>query len=119
MRIARIGVAFVLGLAGAEAVAQAGPDARHHAMEKLRACAQLGPAERMQCLEKVSNDIAPSPGSAAAPAPAMAAAADNWIVSETTTPLDYSPAAIATASSGGPDAAGIVALALMSRFFGF
>ena len=33
-------------------------------------------------------------------------AADNWIVSETTSPLDYTPVAIATASSsGGPDGA--------------
>jgi hypothetical protein len=36
----------------------------------------------------------------------VAAAADNWIVSETTSPLDYTPVAIATASSrAGPDGA--------------
>ncbi len=34
----------------------------------------------------------------------MAPAADNWIVSETTSPIDYTPVTIATASSGGgPD----------------
>jgi hypothetical protein len=41
-----------------------------------------------------SRDVAESP-----PAPA----AGNWILSETTSPIDYSPVAIATASSGGPD----------------
>jgi hypothetical protein len=36
----------------------------------------------------------------------VAAAADNWIVSETTSPLDYTPVAIATASSrAGSDGA--------------
>ena len=44
-----------------------------------------------------------APSASAAP---EGAAADNWIVSETTSPLDYSPVAIATASSsGGPDGA--------------
>jgi len=34
----------------------------------------------------------------------VAPAADNWIVSETTSPIDYTPVTIATASSGGgPD----------------
>ena len=36
----------------------------------------------------------------------MAPPADNWIVSETTSPLDYTPVAVATASSrAGPDGA--------------
>ena len=44
-----------------------------------------------------------------------APAADNWIVSETTSPLDYTPVAIATASSrGGPDGA-IMQLSIQCR----
>ena len=109
MKIAGIGVAFALGLAGAEALAQAGTDA----MEKLRACSQLPPAERLQCLKKLSSDIAPSPGAAASPAPAPAA--DNWIVSETTSPLDYTPVAIATASSGGPEGDSLMQLSIQCR----
>jgi hypothetical protein len=36
----------------------------------------------------------------------VAPATDNWIVSETTSPVDYTPVAVATASySGGPDGA--------------
>jgi hypothetical protein len=93
MRIATICVAFAFGLASAGALAQGASDA----MEKLRACSLLAQAERLECLEKLSRDIAPTP-----PRPA----ADNWIVSETTSPIDYTPVAIATASSsGGPDGA--------------
>jgi hypothetical protein len=97
MRIATICVAFAFGLASAGAQAQGASDA----MEKLRACSLLAPAERLECLDKLSREIAPPPGPAASPAPAVAPAADNWIVSETTSPLDYTPVAIATASSGG------------------
>ena len=77
-------------------------------MEKLRACSLLAPAERLDCLDKLSHDIAPPPRAPGGidTAPGVAPAADNWIVSETTSPLDYTPVAIATASSsGGPDGA--------------
>ena len=45
----------------------------------------------------------------------MAPAADNWIVNETTSPLDYTSVAIATASSrAGPDGA-ILQLSIQCR----
>ena len=98
MRMATICVAFALGPASAGALAQGGSDA----MEKLRACSLLAQAQRLECLEKLSRDIAPPPPPR--PAASRAPAADNWIVSETTSPLDYTPVAIATASaSDGPD----------------
>jgi hypothetical protein len=76
------------------------------AMEKLRACSLLAPAERLECLEKLARDLAPPPRPVELAAPGVAPAADNWMVSETTSPLDYTPVAIATASSGGgPDGA--------------
>jgi hypothetical protein len=104
MKIAATCVAFAFGLAGAGALAQDAVDA----MEKVRACSLLARAERLECLEKVSRDIgpAPAPQPAASAAPAVAPAADNWLVSETTSPLDYTPVAVATASSSdGPDGA--------------
>ncbi len=100
MKIAAICLAFAFAPASADALAQGAGDA----MEKLRACSLLGPAERLECLEKLSRDLAPPPRPVEAAAPAAAPAADNWIVSETTSPLDYTPVAIATASaSDGPD----------------
>jgi hypothetical protein len=95
-------VAFAFGLAGAGALAQDAADA----MEKFRACSLLAPTERLDCLDKLSHDISPPPRPAASSTSAVAAAADNWIVSETTSPLDYTRVAIATASSrAGPDGA--------------
>ena len=104
MKIATVCLAFAFAPASADALAQGAGDA----MEKLRACSLLAPAERLECLEKLSRDIAPPSTArpAASPAPEVAPAADNWIVSETTSPLDYTPVAIVTAlSSGGPDGA--------------
>jgi hypothetical protein len=102
MRIAALRVAFVFGMASATAFAQGAADA----LEKLRACSLLAPAERVECLDKLSREMGPSPRAVASPAPKVAPAADNWLVSETTSPLDYTPVAIATASSGGgPDGA--------------
>lgn len=93
---------FALASAGAGAAAQGAGDA----MEKLRACSLLPQAERLECLEKLSRDIAPTQPPATPPEAKMAPAADDWTVSETTSPFDYTPVAIATASaSGGPDGA--------------
>ena len=48
------------------------------------------------------------------PAPAAAPTAGKWIVSETRSPVDYSPVAIATASSStGPD--GVLQLSIQCR----
>jgi hypothetical protein len=104
VKIATICLAFAFASASAGALAQGTGDA----MEKLRACSLLAQADRLDCLEKLSRDIAPPSTArpAGSPAPGGAPAADNWIVSETTSPLDYTPVAIATAlSSGGLDGA--------------
>jgi hypothetical protein len=128
MKTAALCVAAVT-LTSAAALAQSGSDA-------LRACSLPSYAERMRCLEKLSGDVTPSPTQAAAtpapvpasaptpapappaappaaaaippptPAPAPTPSAGKWIVSETRSPIDYSPVAIATASSSpGPDSA--------------
>jgi len=104
MRIAALCVAFAFGLTSAAALAQGGGDA----LERLRACSLLAPAERLECLDKLSREMGPSQPPVASPAPKVAPAADSWTVSETTSPLDYTPVAIATASyGGGPDGAAL------------
>ena len=46
-------------------------------------------AERLECLDRLSRDIA---------APVRAArGGDNWIISETTSPVNYTPMVTATA----------------------
>jgi hypothetical protein len=104
VKIATICMAVVLGLTSAGALAQVAGVA----MEKLRVCSVPADTERLECLDKLSRDISPPsrPAPATPPAPGTAAAADNWIVSETTSPVDYTPVAIATAlSTAGSDGA--------------
>ena len=94
MRLVAACMTATLGLVGAAAIAHAAGDP----VDKLRACSALGPSERTECLDKLAREIAPSSDrSAAAPAPAAPAGADRWVVSETTSPLDYSPVVVATA----------------------
>jgi hypothetical protein len=65
-------------------------------MADLRACSLMEQSERLECLEKLSRKIAPP----ADPTPGS----DNWIVSETTSPVNYTPIVSATAlSAGGSD----------------
>lgn len=63
-------------------------------MAHLRACSIIiEDAERLECLDRLSRDIA---------APDRAArAGDNWIISETTSPVNYTPMVTATAGSEG------------------
>jgi hypothetical protein len=101
MKTAAIYLTFAFGLASSAAPAQGAGDA----MEQLRACSLLAPVERLDCLDRLSHDISPPPAAASSTS-AAAPAASNWIVSQTTSPLDYSPVAIATASSrAGPEGA--------------
>jgi hypothetical protein len=99
MKILVACLALPLAVADVDALAQADP------MERLRACSMLTPAERVECLDKLSRDIGPPPvNPTSVPSAEVLPAADNWIVSQTTSPFDYSPIAIATASaSSGPD----------------
>jgi hypothetical protein len=65
-------------------------------MAHLRACSVMERAERLECLDRLSRDIA---------APDRAAGGgDNWIISETTSPVNYTPiVTVTTPSRGGPD----------------
>jgi hypothetical protein len=90
MRAVFLAVAFKATIGVAFAQGAADPAAR------LRACSLMEREERLKCLDKLSRDIA----SAGRPA----GAADNWIISETTSPVNYAPIVTATAlSEGGSD----------------
>jgi hypothetical protein len=120
MKTVVLPLAVALTAVSASALAQGASDL----MAKLQACSQLEGTARRDCLDKLSREIAPPPSVAAAPGPAPTAApaptpapatpptpvaapvADTWFVTETTSPLDYSPIAIATATAAvGADGA--------------
>ncbi|MET0674524.1 MAG: hypothetical protein ABW175_01875 [Bradyrhizobium sp.] len=56
-----------------------------------RVCSAVDKADQSQCVDKLSRHPAPQLQ--------LALAGDGWIVSETTSPVDYSPIATATTSS--------------------
>jgi hypothetical protein len=92
MKTAAIPLSVALNVAGEIAFAQGASDP----VAQLRACSLMERAERLECLEKLSRNIAPP----ARPVPG----GDNWIVSETTSPVDYAPMVAATTfSRGGSD----------------
>jgi hypothetical protein len=83
-----LSVAFAVASATAHAQGSSDP------VTQLRACSTMEHAQRLECLDKLSRDIAPPPGQP----PQADNGADNWIVSETTSPVDYTPIVAATAS---------------------
>jgi hypothetical protein len=87
MKVDSIPLSVAFNVASGLALAQGASDP----MEHLRACFTMERAERLECLDKLSHDIA----APARPAPG----GDNWIVSETTSPVNYTPIVTATTFS--------------------
>src|SRR3954447_13880721 len=85
--IAVLFVAFELASSVAFAQAESDP------LADLRACSVMQHEARLRCLDKLSRSMAPPPP----PAPG----GGSWIVSETTSPVDYTPIVTATTSSRG------------------
>jgi len=86
MRGRAIPLSIAFGVASAVAFAQT-----NDPVAQLRACSVMEHAERLECLNRLSRDIA---------APDRAARdGDNWIVSETTSPVDYDPIVVAITPS--------------------
>jgi hypothetical protein len=90
MRVIYLAVAFKLAIGVAFAQGVGDPFAH------IRACSLMEREERLECLDKLSREIAPANPSEGA--------ANNWIVSETTSPVNYAPIVTATTlSRGGSD----------------
>jgi hypothetical protein len=73
-------------------------------MADLRTCPLIEREERLECLETLSRNIVPAH---------PASAADNWIISETTSPVDYTP--IVTATTFSRDASNDASMQLSIR----
>jgi len=93
MKTAAISLFVALEVGSGAAFAQGASDP----VENLRACSLMQPQERLECLEKLSRTIAPPPRPAATD--------EKWVVSETTSPVDYTPIVRATTPArDGPNA---------------
>ena len=87
MRTAAIPSFVAFGLASGFALAQSTSDP----LAQLRDCSLMERAERLKCLDRLSRSMEPP----ARPAPAN----DNWTISETTSPVDYTPFVVAITPS--------------------
>jgi hypothetical protein len=103
MRTAAIPLSVAFEVASTVAFAQAGSDP----VARLRACSLMEQAERLECLEKLSRSIVPP----ARPTPG----GDNWIISETTSPVDYTPIVTASTSSRGGSNGSSMQLSILCR----
>jgi hypothetical protein len=93
MKTAAIPLAVAFGVASRVVFAESASDP----MAQLRACSLMERAERVECLEQLSRNIA-------APVRPVPPGGGNWVVSDTTSPVDYMPIVTATTfSRGGPD----------------
>ena len=99
MKPAALSLPVLLAAAGGVSLAQGADDP----LVQLRACSLLERSDRLECLDRLSRAIAPPSRNGNDEADNKAA---GWIVSQTTSPLDYSPIATATtisrAAAGGP-----------------
>jgi hypothetical protein len=101
MKRATLLTSVAVVLAGRIALAQGGEDP----IAQLRACSLMERADRLECLDKLSRSTIP----ATAPVPRE----DGWIISQTRSPVDYSP--IATATKSSREVAGSGAMQLLIR----
>jgi hypothetical protein len=92
MKRAALPIPAAFAFMGGIALAQGADDP----LAQLRACSLMERAERLECLDRLSHAVSP-----ARPAPQGSGRADAWIVSQTTSPVDYSPIATATTTSRG------------------
>jgi hypothetical protein len=96
----RLGVlaAAVLSSVSQALCAQAGD-----AIDRLKACSQFEGTERLKCVDELLQEVAPE---------TMPVQTPNWIISETTSPVDYMPqiSAVTTTGSSAQDAPSSLAI---------
>jgi hypothetical protein len=100
MKAAGALAAAVLSSLSQEVCAQAGD-----AVDRLKTCSRFEGMERLKCVDEMFGEITATPGPAQPQGP-------NWIISETTSPVDYRPqiAALTVAPASSDDAASSLAI---------
>jgi hypothetical protein len=75
------------------------------AVDRLKACSQLEGMDRLKCVDELLGEMAENPDSASSQGP-------KWIISETTSPVDYQPqiTALTTARATSQDAPSSIAI---------
>jgi hypothetical protein len=68
-------------------------------LARLKACSQKSGADRLECLEELSRRMNQPPATSGVAAATAAAKPDNWIISTTTSPVNYRPIVVASTPS--------------------
>jgi hypothetical protein len=78
------------------------------AVDRLKACSQFEGMKRLKCVDELLQEMAPDSAQPQGP---------NWIISETTSPVDYRPqiAALTTARASSQDAPSSLAIHCRAR----
>jgi len=78
------------------------------AVDRLKACSQFEGIERLKCVDELLQEVAPDSAQPQGP---------NWIISETTSPVDYKPqiTALTTARTSSQDAPSSLAIHCRAR----
>lgn len=78
------------------------------AIDRLKACSQFDGMERLKCVDELLQEVAPEPAQPQRP---------NWIMSETTSPVDYrlQIAALTTARASSQDGPSSLAIHCRAR----
>src|SRR6266550_5350078 len=78
------------------------------AVDRLKACSQFEGMDRLKCVDELLQEVAPD---------AVQPQGPNWIISETTSPVDYRPqiAALTTARASSQDAPSSLAIHCRAR----
>jgi hypothetical protein len=81
-----------------------------NAVDRLKACSRFEGIDRLKCVDEVLGEKLEGSDSAPPPGP-------NWIVSETTSPVDYEPqiSAVTTARASSQDGPSSLAIRCRSR----
>jgi Type VI secretion system VasI, EvfG, VC_A0118 len=97
--------ASALALAVLSSVSQAVYAQTADTIDRLKACSRLEGMERSKCVDELLREMAETPDSAQPQGP-------NWIISETTSPVDYTPqvAALTMARASSQDAPSSLAI---------
>jgi hypothetical protein len=103
MRRATLFASAAIALMGGIALAQGGDDP----MAQLRACSLMERTDRLECLDKLSRAVTL--------APPAAPNDDRWLISQTRSPLDYSPIATAVISSRDVEGGNAMQLSIRCR----
>jgi hypothetical protein len=76
-----------------------------NAIDRLKTCSQFEGMERLKCVDELLGEMAEKPNTASPQG-------QNWIISETTSPVDYRPqiAALTTARAASQDAPSSLAI---------